>query len=122
MQLDRSQLQSPLSSFESFGVGFGQFLVDHTNAYTTAKLAATEVRDRFLCISLELGEIGAVDRRSKIEPLLKLLLPNFRKAYIPVKQLSADESVITFKGLVSFRQYLKGKPNTGYKSLRTGRK
>ena len=69
--------------------------------------------DRFLQIFrlLHVGDIPSPNRPSKIEPWLQLLLPKFQRAFTPSKHVAVDESVITFKGRVSFRQYLKGKPN-----------
>ena len=70
-------------------------------------------RDRFLQIFrlLHVGDIPSPNRPSKIESFLQLLLPRFCRVFTPNKQIAVDESVITFKGRVSFHQYLKGKPN-----------
>ena len=51
------------------------------------------------------------DKLYKVRPLLDLLLPSFRDSYIPTKHLSVDESMISFKGRLSFLQYLPKKPN-----------
>ena len=37
------------------------------------------------------------------------LLLKFRNAYFPEKNLSLDESLMLFRGRLSFRQYIKGK-------------
>ena len=42
---------------------------------------------------------------------LDQICPTFEAAYTPGLQISIDESVISFKGRLSFRKYLKGKPN-----------
>ena len=70
-------------------------------------------RDRFLQIfgALHVGEIDSSSKRDKIQPFLDRICPEFESAFTPGQQISVDESVITFKGRVSFRQYLKGKPN-----------
>ena len=70
-------------------------------------------RDRFLQIfgMLHVGEIDAIPRQSKIQPFVNLLLPIIKSNYIPDKQVAVDEAIITFRGRVSFRQYIKGKPN-----------
>ena len=69
-------------------------------------------RNRFFRIlgCLHVGEIDSDDKCEKIEPLLDLLQPAFSSSYTPAQNVAIDESVIAFKGRVSFRQYLKGKP------------
>ena len=77
-------------------------------------------RDRFLQIlgMIHVGEIDARPRQSKIQPFINLLLPIIKSNYTPDRQVAIDEAVISFRGRVSFRQYIKGKPNLlGYKSL-----
>ena len=56
------------------------------------------------------GEPG-FDKVYKIRPLLNLLLPTFKKNYTPTQFLSIDESMISFKGRLSFLQYLPKKPH-----------
>ncbi len=70
-------------------------------------------RDRFFQIfgALYVGDPDSSVKRDKIQPLLDRLIPAFQAAFTPSQQIAIDESVITFKGRVSFRQYLKGKPN-----------
>ena len=70
-------------------------------------------RDRFFQIigMLYVGDPDSTNKRGKIQPLLDLLCPLFETSFTPSKQIAIDESVITFKGRVSFRQYLKGKPH-----------
>ena len=47
----------------------------------------------------------------KLQPFLDLLLPSFKNLYIPSQNLSIDESMISFKGRLSFLQYLPKKPH-----------
>ena len=47
----------------------------------------------------------------KIQPLLDLLLPSFKDCYTPSQFVSIDESMIAFKGRLSFLQYLPKKPH-----------
>ena len=70
-------------------------------------------RDRFPQIlgMLHVGDPHDTTRRGKIQPLLDRLCPLFEAMYTPEKQIAIDESVITLKGRVAFRQYLKGKPH-----------
>ena len=56
------------------------------------------------------GELG-FDKLYKLRPLLNLLLPRFRNCYTPGQYLSIDESMIAFKGRLSFLQYLPKKPH-----------
>ena len=50
------------------------------------------------------------DKLYKIWPLLNLLLLSFKDSYVPSQNLSIDESMISFKGRLSFLQYLPKKP------------
>ena len=69
-------------------------------------------RDRFFQIfgMLHVGESDG-EKKEKIQPLMDKLLPLYRRYYIPHQAIAVDESVISFKGRVGFRQYLKGKPH-----------
>ncbi len=69
---------------------------------------------------LHVGEIDGRTKRGKVEPLLELLCPKFQSAYTPSRNVAVDESMISFRGRVSFRQYVKGKPNPwGDQGVRT---
>ena len=70
-------------------------------------------RDRFLQIFgiFHVGDSDSGTKRRKIQPLLDRLCPVFESVYTPAQHIAIDESVISFKGRVSFRQYLKGKPH-----------
>ena len=70
-------------------------------------------RNRFFQIfgALHVGDLESSLKRDKIQPLLDRLCPMFQEAFTPAQQIAVDESVISFTGRVSFRQYLKGKPN-----------
>ncbi|XP_050064919.1 piggyBac transposable element-derived protein 4-like [Aphis gossypii] len=46
---------------------------------------------------------------SKLNPLFKILIANFQKAFYPGEDLSLDESLLLHRGRLSFRQYIKGK-------------
>ena len=46
----------------------------------------------------------------KLRPFLDPLLDNFQKAYHPGREMSIDESMIGFKGRLSFLQYMPKKP------------
>ena len=46
----------------------------------------------------------------KLRPFLDPLLKNFKKAYNPGREVSLDESMIGFKGRLSFLQYMPKKP------------
>ena len=53
-----------------------------------------------------------IRKKDKIQPFIDLLVPVIQENYTPHREVAVDESVTTFKGRVSFRQYLKGKPNS----------
>ena len=56
------------------------------------------------------GEPGH-DKLFKVRPFLDLLLENFKSTYQPGQHISIDESVISYKGRLSFIQYLPKKPH-----------
>ena len=70
-------------------------------------------RDRFLQIfgMLHVGDIQSRAKEKKITPFIDLMSPIIQDNYILGQHIAVDESVISFKGRVSFKQYLKGKPN-----------
>lgn len=49
------------------------------------------------------------DRLQKIRVLLNICLRNFQEAYTPGKELALDESLLLFRGRLSFRTYMKNK-------------
>lgn len=55
------------------------------------------------------GEEG-FDAMYKIRELMDLCEPRYLQVYAPGRDLAIDESIIKFKGRVSFRQYLPSKP------------
>lgn len=54
-------------------------------------------------------EVDPKDKISKIRPLINTLVLNYRNASFPQENLSLDESLMLFRGRLSFRQYIKGK-------------
>ena len=54
------------------------------------------------------------DKRYKIRPFLNQIVASFQSVYIPQQQISIDESIIGFKGRLSWIQYM---PKKGYKGL-----
>ena len=70
-------------------------------------------RDRFFQIFgvLHVGDIDSTTKWGEIQPFLDRICPAFEAAFTPSQQIAIDESVITYKGRVSFRQYMRGKPN-----------
>ena len=55
--------------------------------------------------------IPEFDKLYKIRPFLDLLLQSFQDSYTHSQNLSIDESMISFKGRLSFLQYLPKKPH-----------
>ena len=88
-------------------------LKDYWSTDETTNFPSLFRRDRFFQIfgMLYVVDPDSTNKRGKIQPLLDLLCPLFETSVTPSKQIAIDESVITFKGRVSFRQYLKGKPH-----------
>lgn len=53
---------------------------------------------------------GVVQNRlHKIDPLLKKLISSFQAAIIPEEDVCIDETLVPFRGRLSFRQYIKNK-------------
>ena len=66
-------------------------------------------RDRFLLILKFLHFSDSVDSTNKmykIEKLLQLFKESFRKVYIPSRDISIDESLLLWKGRLSWRMYI----------------
>ena len=55
-------------------------------------------------------ESDSYDKLYKIRPLLDKILHSFKSAYIPGQNISVDESMIAFKGRLSWVQYMPKKP------------
>ena len=73
-------------------------------------------RDRFLQLFwmlhvTDVGEVNGLTRRSKIQPFLDMIIPGFQRLFVPGKALAVDEAMIAYRGRVSFRQYVRGKPH-----------
>ena len=50
------------------------------------------------------------DKLFKIRPFMDPLIKTFQEMFVPQQQLSIDEAMISFKGRLSFLQYLPKKP------------
>lgn len=67
------------------------------------------------CLQPKKGEDG-YDKLYKIRPLVNILSSTFMANFHPNENQSVDESMLKFKGRISFRQYLPLKPiKRGYK-------
>ena len=51
------------------------------------------------------------DKLQKIRPLLDTVVKNFKAAYVPAQNLSIEKSIISFKGRLSWVQYMPKKPH-----------
>ena len=69
-------------------------------------------RDRLFQIfnMLHVGNRNAQSRMEKMQPFLELLKQKFQSLYIPKQSVAIDEAMISFKGRVSFKQYIKINP------------
>lgn len=73
-------------------------------------LSGRRFEEMLRCFSCCYGrEVDLADRLNKVSCLMNKLLSNFRNAFYPPEQLSLDESLLLFRGRLSFRQYIKGK-------------
>ena len=50
------------------------------------------------------------DKLYKIRPLLDMVISTFKSVYLPQQDIFIDESIIGFKGWLSFVQYMPKKP------------
>ena len=55
------------------------------------------------------NEILTEDRLQKITPLTNLLIKNFQNVVIPKEHVCIDETLVPFRGRLSFRQYISNK-------------
>ena len=53
------------------------------------------------------------DKLAKVRPLIAVLVPKFLNLYNPSQNLSPDESMLKFKGRLSFVEYMPRKPIEG---------
>ena len=88
--------------------------------FCTSNFSSVMSRDRFSLILRFLhlndnsgyvpkGQVG-YDPLYKLRPFLTKLLERFEANYTPRKELSLDEQMISFKGRLSFVQYMPKKP------------
>lgn len=49
------------------------------------------------------------ERHHKVQPFINLLLPRFQKMLTPQEDMCIDETIIPFRGLLLFRQYVPNK-------------
>ena len=84
--------------------------------YSTPAFSKIMKRDRFYLIlkflhfnNNETVDPENPDRLHKVRPLIELLRERFRKVYSLGKNLSVDESLVLYKGRLTFKQYIKTK-------------
>ena len=51
------------------------------------------------------------DKLYKVRPLLEMITERFKSVYTPTHNLSVDESIISYKGRLSWIQYMPKKPH-----------
>ena len=73
-------------------------------------LSRNRFEEIFWMLHLPLSTTATQPRLTKIKPFLEYLLVRFRGAFYPARELSADETMIGFKGRVGFCQYCPMKP------------
>lgn len=71
-------------------------------------------KDRFMQIKRYLNFSNAVEQQNdklhKVRYMLDKIRNSFKSEYIPHEEISVDESMVPFKGRLSFKQYMKDKP------------
>jgi hypothetical protein len=71
--------------------------------------ARTMSRDRYMQIRWNLhfsdNSVASADRLHKIKPILNILRRTFKEAYSPGENLCVDESLLLWKGPLSFKQF-----------------
>ena len=88
--------------------------------FTTSTFSSVMSRDRFLLLlkflhlannedQVERGQPGH-DKLFKLRPFMTALVSRFQAAYRTHREISVDESMIGFKGRLSFLQYMPKKP------------
>ena len=83
--------------------------------YDTPFIYKNITRDRYslLLRFLHFNDNEFIDENSsrlyRLQPLLEKLTENFRSTYTPGSSVVIDESLIPFRGRLSFRQYIPGK-------------
>ena len=88
--------------------------------FTTNTFSKVMTRDRFSCLLkfFHLNDNSKMPKKSepgydplyKIRPMLNCLVENFKSNYNLGKEISIDESMVSFKGRLWFIQYIPKKP------------
>ncbi|KAL5467115.1 hypothetical protein EMCRGX_G031300 [Ephydatia muelleri] len=89
--------------------------------FSSSNFSTVMSRDRFLLIlkflhladnskAVPKGERG-YDILFKIRPLITSLVTSYQRSYTMNREVSVDESIISYKGRLSFLQYMPKKPN-----------
>ncbi|XP_041949787.1 piggyBac transposable element-derived protein 4-like [Alosa sapidissima] len=120
---DRSEMEAFLAIQISMGLTRKPQIADYWSTQSslglTPNFARVMTRNRFQLLSscihfndnslrLERGQPG-YDPLFKIRPLMDLVLKSFQSEYYPHEHLSIDESMVSFRGRVFFRQYVPNK-------------
>lgn len=53
--------------------------------------------------------MSSTDRLYKLRPLVEKLLKNYQKLYTPGSSMVIDETLVPFRGMLQFKQYIPGK-------------
>ena len=119
---------SELKKFLALLIGMGLIslpkIEDHwvtTWPFATSAFSGVMSRDRFSLVMkfihlndntryIPKGQPG-YDALYKIRPFLEPLHANFQSCYTMGREISVDESMVSYKGRLSFLQYLPNKPN-----------
>ena len=94
--------------------------VTNKRRHFSTSCALTDIMQFFHLSNNQIPEPASVkgDKLNKLRPLLDFILPKFGSLYYPGQNLSPDESMLKFKGRLSFLQYMPRKPvKWGMKAL-----
>lgn len=81
----------------------------HFNPIFPFTMSGRRFQQILRCLNCHYLDTTETGKLQKVAPLLNPLLRNFQNAFSPEKELSLDESLLLFRGRLSFRQYMKGK-------------
>lgn len=113
--------KNEMRKFLGVAIGMGLTQVPAINLYWSKEplfhnefVSSLFTRDRFLLLLrfLHFSDNESADtsnRLYKIDPLITLLLKNYQQALSPGRVLVIDESMVPFRGRLSFRQYIPNK-------------
>lgn len=125
-----TEISAMLAMQISMGICAKPTIAEYWNGFwlTKTDMSSIMTRNRYqllqtflhMCNNTERIERGAVGHNPlfKIQALLDLTEPLYQRYFQPARDISIDESMIKFKGRISFKQYMPAKPTKwGFKNF-----